>query len=186
MTTNKYDNITIDYKFEQAELDARVFQAEIEYEGNTQGAQGFDHETGKNFVIIDAAIVPIFEDTLAEAMEAFHVKRVEGYTLHNTQYEFPTVISGNGVVPTITFAMRKPQTVIDARLAEIAKEVEATYRAELAVKYGAFIEAMAAREIHEEELAEKERLAAVAAKAELKRGQRISALKAELNEAFPA
>lgn len=184
--TNKYDNITIDYKFEQAELDARVFQAEVEYEGNTQGAQGFDHVTGKNFVITDAAIVPIFEDALADAMEAFHVKRAEGYTLHNTQYEFPTVISGNGVVPTISFAMRKPEAVVKARLAEIAKEVEAVYRAELAVKYDVFIEAMAARELHKEELAEEARQAAIAAKAEVKRGQRISALKAELNEAFPA
>lgn len=184
--TSKHNSLTIDYKFNQAELDSRVFQAEVDYEAHIQGSRRYDHEASKEVVVVDSAKIRIFENSLADALQVFADRRDEGYTLITSAHDFPTVITGYGTQPTIAMTMRKPQHVIDARLAEIKTEVEAVYRAELAAKYEAFIEALAEREVAREEQKEIDRLAVIATKAEVKRGQRIQALKKELAVEFPA
>ncbi|MDT3231245.1 hypothetical protein [Pseudomonas sp. rhizo25] len=186
MTSKHNNSLTIDYKFNQAELDSRVFQAEVDYEAHIQGSRRYDHEAAKEVVVTDSAKIRIFENSLADALQVFADRRDEGYTLITSAHDFPTVITGYGTQPTIAMTMRKPQHIIDARLAEIKSEIEVVYRAELAAKYEAFIEALAEREVAREEQKEIDRLAAITAKAEVKRGQRIQALKKELVEEFPA
>ncbi|MDL2185604.1 hypothetical protein P5706_15575 [Pseudomonas sp. ChxA] len=176
----KHDNLTINYKFNQAELDARVFHAEVEYEAHIQGSQRYDYEAGKEVVVTDAAKVRVFENSLAEALYAFAANHAAGYTLINTVHDFPIAITGHGTQPTVAMTMRKPQEVIDARLAEIAKEIEAAYRAELEAKHAVFIEALAEREVAREEQKEREALEAIQAEKAVVRGQRVAALKAEL------
>lgn len=178
--TNKHDNLTINYKFSQAELDARVFEAEVNYEAHIQGSRRYDYENGKEILVVDSAKVRVFENSLADALQVFADKRDEGYTLINTVHDFPSVITGYGTQPTIAMTMRKPQNIIDARLAEIKSEVEIEYRAELEVKHAAFIEALAEREVAREEQKALEALAAIEAEKTTARGQRVAAIKAEL------
>ena len=180
MTSKHNNSLTIDYKFNQAELDSRVFQAEVEYEAHIQGSRRYDHEASKEVVVVDSAKVRIFENSLADALQVFADRRDEGYTLITSAHDFPTVITGYGTQPTIAMTMRKPQHVIDARLAEIKTEIEAVYRVELATKYEVFIAALAEREVAREEQKALEALAAIEAEKTTARGQRVAAIKAEL------
>ncbi len=184
--TRKHDNLTINYKFNQAELDARILYAELQYENATENTRRFDYELGKEVLVTDAAKVRVVEDSVAQGLQVFSDKMAEGYTLINTAKDYPTAIVGGGVQPTIVMSLRKPQHVIELRRAEIKKEVEAAYRVELEAKHAEFIEALAEREVAREEQKEIDRLAAIEADKAALRGQRIQALKKELTVEFPA
>lgn len=185
--TIKHENLTINYKFSQPVLDSLLFSAEMDYEHRTVGSRDFHHETGKPYYVTEGARVLVYHDNIAQGMEEFHQKRLEGYTLANIPDFTAGGFDGFSVIrPSIRFEMRKPDALIAEELQPIFARIEAEYRAELAAKYEAFIEALSARELRKEEQKEIDRLAVLATKAEVKRGQRIQALKKELAVEFPA
>lgn len=185
--TSKHENLTINYKFSQPVLDSLLFSAEMNYEHRSVGSRDFHHETGKPYYVTEGARVLVYHDNIAQGMEEFHQKRLEGYTLANIPDFTAGGFDGYSVIrPSVRFEMRKPDALIAEELKPIFARIETEYRAELEAKHAAFIEALAAREIAREDQKEIDRLAAITAKAEVKRGQRIQALKKELAVEFPA
>ena len=179
--TSKHENLTINYKFSQPVLDSLLFSAEMDYEHRTVGSRDFHHETGKPYYVTEGARVLVYHDNIAQGMEEFHQKRLEGYTLANIPDFTAGGFDGFSVIrPSIRFEMRKPDALIAEELKPIFARIEAEYRAELEAKHAAFIEALAEREIAREDQKEIDRLAAIEAEKVVVRGQRVAALKAEL------
>ena len=185
--TSKHENLTINYKFSQPVLDSLLFSAEMDYEHRTVGSRDFHHETGKPYYVTEGARILVYHDNIAQGMEEFHQKRLEGYTLANIPDFTAGGFDGYSVIrPSIRFEMRKPDALIAEELQPIFARIEAEYRAELEAKHAAFIQALVERELRKEEQVELDRLAEIAKKAEVKRGQRVAALKKELAVEFPA
>ena len=185
--TIKHNSLTINYKFNQAELDARLFSAEMDFEHRTIGSQDYHPETNMPYYVTEGARVVVYNDSPSAGLEDFHQKRIAGYTLVGYPDFTEGGFDGFSVIkPSIRFEMRKPDALIAEELRPIFARIEAEYRAELAAKYEDFIEALTERELRKEEQVELDRLAAITAKAEVKRGQRIQALKKELVAEFPA
>ncbi|WLH59637.1 hypothetical protein [Pseudomonas sp. FP2294] len=176
MTTNKHDNLTINYKFNQADLDAKLAPAIKAYSFHYDGKGG-----------LPGAIAKFEAPTLNAAVKLYANKRIAGYQ----EYEVETLFINAHNLETASqgwtdIFLLKPQVEIDADLKIIADRVTAEYKAGLEVKYEAFLEALAERELRKEEQVELDRIAGIAAKAAVKRGQRVAALKKELAEEFPA
>lgn len=179
--------LTIDYKFNQSTLDARLFSAEMDFEHRTIGGQDYHPDSGKSYFVTEGARVLVYHDNIAQGMEEFHQKRLEGYTLANIPDFTAGGFDGYSVIrPSVRFEMRKPDALIAEELQPIFARIEAEYRAELEAKHAAFIQALVERELRKEEQVELDRLAEIAKKAEVKRGQRVAALKKELAVEFPA